>query len=194
MLFSQKKVESLHLHHPHVESRLRGQLFPDVACWLWRVLVGTFEGLQLLGCDGGPGPLGSCLGIVWKKNIFDFYFTFETSPNAAFVWRACVCVQEVSGHAVECIIVLVHLSHSHSGGHKSTQWHRNGATGAAPYKCIGSLYIINQRCMEISEGREGQRQHTHERQTPTIHSQKLFHCIDECIQLDLWSSFAILMQ
>jgi len=70
-------------------------------------------------------------------------------------------LNEVNGHAWECIIVLVHLSHSHSRGHKSTQCQRNGVIGAAPYKSIGSLYIINQRCMEITEEREGQKQHTH---------------------------------
>ena len=109
-------------------------------------------------------------------------------------------LNEVNGHAWECIIVLVHLSHSHSRGHKSTQCQRNGVIGAAPYKSIGSLYIINQRCMEITEETETAHTHTHTLththththihthttrwQTPTIHSQKSFPCIEQCTQLD----------
>lgn len=36
---------SFYLHHPHVQPRLRGQLLSDMACWLRRVFVGTFESL-----------------------------------------------------------------------------------------------------------------------------------------------------
>lgn len=53
-----------YLDDPHVQARLRGQLLSDVARRLGRVLVGTFEGLQLLCRDGGPRSFGPSLRIV----------------------------------------------------------------------------------------------------------------------------------
>ena len=99
-------------------------------------------------------------------SVSDFFLHSSHCLNSrcpsAFAWSVCA-LNEVNGHVWKCIIVLVHLSHSHSRGHKSTQpeCQRNVVIGAPPYKSIASLYIINQRCMEISEERERERQHPH---------------------------------
>lgn len=96
------------------------------------------------------------------KSVSDFFFLhlsrfFNRQCPLASAWCTRVS-NEVNGHVWKCIIVLVHLSHFHSTGHKSNPAE---LLGAAPYKSIASLYIINQRCMEISEEREGDRQHPH---------------------------------
>ena len=118
---------------------------------------------------------------VWATPSDICHVVLTGCAPSASVWSTCV-YNEVNGHVWKCIIVLVHLSHSHSRGHKSTQpeCHRNGVIGTAPYKSIASLYIINQRCMEISEGMEGERQHPHpdnkqHRSTVTSHFTAL-HC------------------
>lgn len=56
-----------HLHHPHVQPRLGGELLPHVPGGLGGVLVGVLQRLQLLGRDGGPGPLRPRLGVIWEQ-------------------------------------------------------------------------------------------------------------------------------
>lgn len=56
-----------HLHHPHVQPRLGGELLPHVPGRLGGVLVGVLQRLQLLGRDGGPGPLRPRLGVIWEQ-------------------------------------------------------------------------------------------------------------------------------
>ncbi len=99
---------------------------------------------------------------VWATSLLHLSRRLNRRCPSASAWSTRV-LNEVNGHVWKCIIVLVHLSHSHSRGHKSTkpECQRNGVIGAAPYKSIASLYIINQRCMEISEEREGERQLPH---------------------------------
>lgn len=56
-----------HLYHPHVEPRLGGELLPHVPGGLGGVFVGVLQRLQLLGRDGGPGPLSARLRVVCKQ-------------------------------------------------------------------------------------------------------------------------------
>ena len=56
-----------HLHHSHVQPRLGGELLPHMPCRLGGILVGILQRLQLLGCDGGAGPLSPRLGVIWEQ-------------------------------------------------------------------------------------------------------------------------------
>lgn len=181
-----ERQKKLYLHNSHVQPRLWGQLLSDVACRFGWVFVGTFEGLQLLGSDGGPRSFGTCLWIVcktplqaWVTSSYMCHVVLTGSGPSAFARRIYV-LNEVHGHVWKCIIVLVHLSHSHSRGHKFSQCQGSGVIGAAPYKSIASLYIINQ--MHGNLERRGTHTHTrsHRWQTTRTTVRNHFTALQVC--------------
>ncbi len=53
-----------HLDNPHIQTRLRAQLFPDVSGRFRTLVIRPFQGLQLLSGNGGTGTL---VGIIQVK-------------------------------------------------------------------------------------------------------------------------------